>query len=102
MINFIKYKNIFLAFTALVMIACGALLAVYGLKPSIEFTGGSISEIDYKDTRPSNQAIMEKIGGLGIKDITIYSVEEKGVSIRTEAIDNATHTKLLDALKGTG
>jgi len=102
MINFIKYKNIFLAFTAVVMIACGALLAVYGLKPSIEFTGGSISEIDYKDTRPSNQAIMEKIGGLGIKDITIYSVEEKGVSIRTEAIDNATHTKLLDALKGTG
>ncbi len=102
MINFIKYKNIFLAFTAVVMIACGVLLAVYGLKPSIEFTGGSISEIDYKDTRPSNQAIMEKIGGLGIKDITIYSVEGKGVSIRTEAIDNATHTKLLEALKGTG
>lgn len=102
MINFIKHKNIFLSFTAAVVIGCLGLLAVYGLKPSIEFTGGSITEIEYKDARPSNEAIMEKIGGLGIKDISIYSVEDKGISIRTEAIDDATHTKLLQALDGTG
>lgn len=102
MINFIKHKNIFLAFTAIVVAGCLGLLAVYGLKPSIEFTGGSITEIEYKDARPASGAIMEKIGGLGIKDITIYSVEDKGVSIRTEAIDNSAHTKLLEALRGTG
>ena len=102
MINFIKHKNIFLAFTAIVIAGCLGLLAVYGLKPSIEFTGGSITEIEYKDARPASGAIMEKIGGLGIKDITIYSVEDKGVSIRTEAIDNSVHTKLLEALRGTG
>jgi len=102
MINFIKHKNIFLAFTVAVVIGCLGLLAVYGLKPSIEFTGGSITEIEYNDARPSSEAIMEKIGGLGINGISIYSVEDKGVSIRTEAIDDAAHTKLLEALNGTG
>lgn len=102
MINFIKHKNIFLAFTVAVILACVGLLAVYGLRPSIEFTGGSITDVEYNNARPSNEAIMEKIGGLGIKDVTIYSVGDKGVSIRTEAIDNPTHTKLLEALKETG
>jgi preprotein translocase subunit SecF len=102
MINFIKHKNIFLVFTVAVVIGCLGLLAVYGLKPSIEFTGGSITEIEYNDARPSSEAIMEKIGGLGINGISIYSVEDKGVSIRTEAIDDAAHTRLLEALNGTG
>jgi preprotein translocase subunit SecF len=102
MINFIKYKNIFLAFTVLVIAACVGSLAIYGLKPSIEFTGGSILEVEYKDARPANEAIQEKINGLGLKEASVYAVESKGVSIRTEALNEAAHTKLLDALKGTG
>lgn len=102
MLNFVKYKNVFLIFTVLVVIACVGLLVVYGLKPSIEFTGGSIIELEYGQERPSNQAIQEKIDSLGLKDVSIYSVEDKGVSLRTGALDPATHEKLLEVLKGTG
>ncbi len=102
MVNFINYKNIFLTFTAMVIAACVGLLVVYGLKPSIEFTGGSITEIQYAGNPPSVQTVQEKIATLGLSDVSVYTVEGNGFSIRTAALDEATHQKLLAALQGTG
>jgi len=62
MVNFIKYKNIFLIFTVLVVIICAGLLVVYHLKLGIEFTGGSITEIQYTGNPPSLQTVREKSG----------------------------------------
>lgn len=102
MINFIKYKNIFLVLTLLVVAASIGAIAKYNLKPGIEFTGGSITEIEYKDARPSNDAIQAKIASLSLKNISMYSEGDKGLIIRSETIDAPTHAKLIEALGQTG
>jgi preprotein translocase subunit SecF len=102
MIPFIKYKNIFLGITALAVIASLAAIAVYGFKPGIEFTGGSVLEIEYQEARPDNAAIQEKISGLNIKDVSLYANGDKGVTIRTENLDAAKHADLLKKLDETG
>lgn len=98
MIPFIKYKNIFLIFTALAIIASVAALAFYGLEPGIEFTGGTAMEIEFKDLRPENSFIREKISALGINDMSVYSTGEKGLIIRTEDLTPQEHTQILETL----
>jgi preprotein translocase subunit SecF len=102
MIQFIKYKNIFLALTALAIVGCVAVIAVYGLQPSIEFTGGSILELQYTGTVPSSDAIKNSIKDLNLKDVSVYTVGTDGISLRTETLSQDTHAKLLDDLKKTG
>lgn len=102
MIPFIKYKKFFLILTIIITVASIVAIAAYGLRPSIEFTGGSIMEIGYKDARPDNQKIVDSLKGLDLKDVSVYTVDEKGTSIRTEALNEETHQKVLQALAGTG
>ena len=102
MINFIKYKNIFLVLTLIAVAGCIGAIGFYGLKPGIEFTGGSIMEIEYKDARPASNVIQEKIAPLGIKDVSMYSQGDKGLIIRSETISAETHSKLVTALEAAG
>ncbi|MCU0653052.1 MAG: protein translocase subunit SecF [Candidatus Pacebacteria bacterium] len=102
MVNFIKHKNIFLVFTLLVVAACVASIAYYKFQPGIEFTGGSVVEIEYRDARPANTAIQEKIAGVGLKDVSVYAQGDKGLIIRTETIDATKHADLIKKLGETG
>lgn len=102
MIPFIKYKNIFLVLTLVLVAGSVAAIGFYGLKPGIEFTGGSVAQIEYKDNRPANDVIGQSIADLKLKDVSIYATGDKGVTIRTENLDVAAHNQLLEKLKATG
>jgi len=102
MIPFIKYKNIFLILTALAVVASAAAIAYFGLKPGVEFTGGSVLQIEYAGERPANGVISEKIAPLGLKDVSLYAEGDKSVIIRTETLDETKHAGLLNALDATG
>mgnify|MGYP001766130813 CR=1 FL=1 len=102
MIPFIKYKNIFFGITLLILVLSVAALAAYGLKPGIEFTGGSVLEIEYQTSRPENSAIQEKIASLGLKEATIYASGDKAVIIRTHDLEPQKHSDLLKAIEETG
>ena len=100
MIPFIKYKNIFLVLTLVLVAGSIAAIGFYGLKPGIEFTGGSVLEIDYKDARPDAGAIREKIAEFKVE--AIYATGDKGIMVRTENLDATAHGRLLEKLKETG
>lgn len=100
MIPFIKYKNIFLALTLVLVAGSIAAIGFCGLKPGIEFTGGSVLEIDYKDARPDMGAIREKIAEFKVE--AIYATGDKGIMIRTENLDATAHGRLLEKLKEAG
>jgi preprotein translocase subunit SecF len=102
MIQFIKHKNIFLVLTLIGVVACIAAIAVYRLKPSIEFTGGSILELQYKGALPNAAAVNDAIKDLNLKDISVYTVGSDSISLRTETLSQDTHVKLLADLKKTG
>lgn len=103
MIPFIKYKNFFIGLTLVLVAASIAAIAVYRFRPGIEFTGGSVINVEYNDKRPDNSVIQDKVAALNLGDTPmIYAEGEKGVIIRTTTLDEATHAKLLESLKETG
>lgn len=100
MINFnlVKNKNYFLVFSGILIAASLISLLMWGLKPGLDFTGGSLLEVSFKNDRPTNQLIEEKLTPLVEKPIVIPA-EEKGVIIKMKSIDEAKHQQVLAALK---
>ena len=73
-------------------------LATYGLKFGIDFKGGTITEVEYKNS-PDIQKIREAVVGAGISSSQLQTTGEHGVLIKTGVLDSKAHEKLQGALK---
>jgi preprotein translocase subunit SecF len=97
--NFLKYKKIYFIFSGTLILASLICLIVFGLKPGIDFTGGSILEIEYTEERPSNQEIKETLSDLDLGEVLVQPTEEKGVILKMKDIPEDTHQEILEKLK---
>jgi len=98
--DFIKYRKIYYILSGVLIFGSLVSLFVFGLKLGIDFTGGSILEIDFQQTRMSNQEIETKLNQFNLGEITIQPTGEKGVIIKMKEIDEETHQKILKSLEG--
>lgn len=98
MFNFTKYRKIYFIFSAILILASIGALLVFGLRPGIDFTGGSILEIEYEEARPSNQEILERLVDFELGNVTLQPTGEKGVILRIKDIDEDLHQQILGKL----
>lgn len=96
--RFTKLKKIYFIFTGIVVLICLGSLAIYKINPGPDFTGGSILEVNYINSRPSNPQISQALSGISLGQISIQPTGSKGVIIRMESIDESTHQAVLKAL----
>lgn len=99
MINIIKYRKLYYLLSGAMIVASIYALAVWGLKLGIDFTGGSLMEIEYISERASVESIKENMKIAGIEDAVIQLSGEKGMIIRFKDVDEKTHQEILNKLK---
>ena len=99
-IKFNKYRRIYFTLSGLLIIGSIIVLLIYGLKPGIDFTGGTIMELEYVGERPSSQSILSEIEEFGLGDVVIQQTGEKGVILRMKNINEDVHQQILDKLSG--
>jgi len=99
-INFLKYSKIYFIFSGLLITAAIVCLFIFGLKTGIDFTGGSILEVEYKEARPANQEIKETLAELELGEVYLQPTGEQGVILRMKDINEDTHQKVLEKLEG--
>lgn len=96
MINFMKYKYLYFAFSLLFIIPGAYFLIRFGLKPALDFTGGTLLElsINPKDnqilTTDSLKSIIEPI----IPFSSLQQVDSRTFIIRSQQFDQPTNQKL--------
>lgn len=73
----IKHRTIFFTIAALVVGASVLATAIFGIRPSIEFTGGTLIEIGYGNARPDKALLEEKFEALDV-DLGAYSLRPFG------------------------
>ncbi|MFA7385433.1 MAG: protein translocase subunit SecF [Candidatus Paceibacterota bacterium] len=95
----IKYRAIYILFSSIAIIASVVILFIFGIKPGIDFTGGSILEVEYKEERPANAQISEKLKELNLGNTVIQMAGEKEVLIRMGDINEETHQEILSLLR---
>lgn len=98
MISFSRYRKIYFIFSGILISISLVCLVVFGLRPGIDFTGGSIMEIDYKNNRPSNPEILNKLKGLDLGNVSIQPLGRKGIILKTKHINEETHQQILERL----
>jgi preprotein translocase subunit SecF len=94
----VKYSKLYFIFSGILIAGSIASLVVFGLVPGIDFTGGSILEVNYQSERPSVQEIKEKLSFFGLGEISVQPTQEKGVILRMKDITEETHKAILEKL----
>ncbi len=91
-------SNFFVISTAVVIIASVVLFFVFGLKAGIDFTGGSLLEVTFADTRPENAQIEEVLLAQEVEVSQIKTAGESDLILRMKEIDEAKHQEVLTVL----
>lgn len=99
MYQIIKKQKIWLSITAVVMLCSLAFLAIWGLDPGIEFTGGSLLEVKFNADRPLNTDVQNAIKDLNLGgDVIVQATGEQNMLIRFQATEEDTHQLILNKL----
>lgn len=101
MFNFMKYRYLYFAISLLVIIPGLIALVMFGLRPAIDFTGGSLLEISFPQP-PSQPVTIETVGTVTQDLYQVTSVQTSGVDqylIRGTTINNDVKNIALEALQ---
>ncbi len=98
----VNHRSFFFWLTGLLLVGSVVALVVIPPKLSIEFTGGSIVEVQYEAARPSHDEIVDRVAGLNLGEPSVRESGERGVTVRTHILTRAEHEALLAALSQGG
>ncbi|QQR82117.1 protein translocase subunit SecF [Candidatus Campbellbacteria bacterium] len=98
----LKYKNFFFALSGLLVLASLVAIGMWGLNPSVDFTGGSIVSVRFADARPTGPELTTTLEKAGFAGAVVRDSAEGGVLIRTKTLSEGDRTTLLTALSGEG
>jgi preprotein translocase subunit SecF len=93
----IKYRKIFYAFSLSLVVISLLSLTVWGLKPGIDFTGGTLIEVDYPAGRPDQAVITKDISAID----GAASVRPSGTSgfiVRMKPVSQSEKNEVMKAL----
>lgn len=96
--NIIGHRNIYFIFSGFLVLASIAAIAMWGLRLGIDFTGGSLLEVEFKNSAPAAEDMQKALAPLGLDNILAQPSGERGVILRFKEIDENKHQAALKAL----
>lgn len=83
-IQFLKWRQIAMAISILMIVASIVLVAMRGLNLGVDFVGGQSVRVEFTQTMPPIDEIRSKVAAIGLGEATIQQFgSDKAVSIRT-------------------
>lgn len=97
----IAHRTFFFWLTGIILVAAVGSIFAYGLPLGIDFTGGSLMQVNYPSGRPALSAVQEQLGGAQLGTVSVRAVGDTAVSIRTRTLTPVEHDALLADLSKT-
>ncbi|MCA1899987.1 MAG: protein translocase subunit SecF [Chloroflexi bacterium] len=100
MIDILSKRYLYFAISLLVIVPGIVLLALNGLPLSIDFTGGSLLEVQFETGKtPETAALVTLYEEAGINDAQITATESGSLQIRSSFLSNEVRDSILTAMK---
>jgi preprotein translocase subunit SecF len=96
--NIIKHRKFFLTFSITLTVIAILLWIMWGLNLGIDFTGGSLLEIEYSQERPAVSELNQTLADLNLRGLKIQSIGDKGYVLRFQEIGEEVHQKVMAKL----
>ena len=97
--NIVSHRSIFYTISGVLFLASVVALALGGLRFGIDFTGGSLLEVEYAAHRPTVDAVRLALGPLDLGAVVIQPIGERGLLLRFGYIDETKHQAILAGLR---
>jgi len=94
----VKYRKIYLSISTILIIGSLFSLIFWGLKLGIDFTGGTLIELEFSSSRLTGQEIQERLADLELGNINIQTTGDQGIILKLREIDENTHQTILQRL----
>ncbi|MBN1779446.1 MAG: protein translocase subunit SecF [Candidatus Buchananbacteria bacterium] len=99
MFSIIKSRKIWFTLSATLVIASSICFSVWGLDFGIDFTGGSLLELQFNTQRPSSAELNTILEPLNLGSITVQPVGDQNVILRFTNVDEKTHQTISQILE---
>jgi preprotein translocase subunit SecF len=94
----IRHRTFFFWLTGLILAAAIGSIVVFGLPLGLDFTGGSLIQVNYQGTRPALSDIQKEISSAYTSPASVREFGANGISIRTRNTTPAEHDAILAAI----
>lgn len=95
----VKYRKIFYTLSILLVLFSIFTISKWGLNYGIDFKGGSIIEVEYKNTRPSHDEITSIVKNSGVlSEVVVRPTGDRGYIIRTANLASSTINSVTTSL----
>lgn len=94
----IKLRKVWFALSSGLIVASIAILVFFPLRFGIDFTGGSLLEVDFAGDRPAPAEVSSAVSELGLGESVAQTVGDKAMLIRLKTLDEKTHQEVLSML----
>lgn len=91
----IKFKKIFIGISLALVAMAIASVIFFGLKPGIDFTGGSSLELSYTGSRPETSEVSEALVNAGYGDALIQALGTNDIAIKTRTLTEAERANVV-------
>ncbi|MDO8593479.1 MAG: protein translocase subunit SecF [bacterium] len=94
----VHHRSLFFWITGVILAAAIGAILVFGLPLGIDFTGGSLMQVDYPNGRPALVDIQKQATLVPIGTVSVRAFGANAVSIRTRTMNPAEHEAMLSAV----
>ena len=94
------HRKLFFWITGLIMAAAIAAIVVYGLPLGIDFTGGSLMQVSFREGRPALSEVQKEVASVPLGSVSVRESGTDAVTIRTRTMTPAEHDAVLAAISG--
>lgn len=98
----IKYRKIWYTISGLLVAASIFSVFQYGLNLGIDFTGGSLVEVEYAKAAPALSVVQGKLKEAGFDNVIVQPTGKRGLIVRSKTLDSGEHQRLLSTLSSFG
>lgn len=94
----IHNRKIWFFISGALVLASIVAFILWRLNLGIDFTGGTILELEYNQSRPTLEEIKKKLDPLALENLSFQPIGDKGVIFRLKDINEEKHQEFLKAL----
>ena len=92
-------RYLWFAISLLIIVPGVLALIAFGFPLAIDFTGGSLLDVQFTAQAPEPAAVKEFYAGLGYTDAQVQSTQNNGVQIRTQSMDDTAKENIETAMR---
>lgn len=98
----VRNRTIFFILTGVILAISIGAIAIFGLPLSIDFKGGSLTEVAYTAERPSLDTLKADVDQLALGEVSLRESGPNGVVLRSRTLTPEEHLAVLNALSENG